>query len=147
MTIAAVSLALRDLAARACTGALEDDTIIIRQPPEVPFLQGDGVAVILLRADYDGSARNQPSNGGGPRDPVPLGLHYALVPYAMEALHQHRLLSMLIRATAAQPVLTADGLDGPVMVSIAAPDPAQNDPTAGWPVCLRLRVRGLVIGD
>lgn len=145
MPIPAVSGALRDLAARACTGVLQDEAVLVRQPAEVPYLQGDGVAVILLRADADSLARNQPSHGGVGGIILPLDQRYALVPYAMEALEQHRLLALLIRAVVEQPVLSAADQAAPVTVGIDTPDAATPDPTAGWPACLRLRVRGVVI--
>ena len=145
MPIAAVSAALRDLAAGACSGLVADDAVIIRQMAEVPFLQGDGVAVILLRADANTSQRQRPVNGGRADAFLPLTLHYAVVPYAMEALVQHRLLARLMRAAAENGVLSVAGLNGPIQIIIDTPQSLPNDPTAGWPACLHLRIVGAVI--
>lgn len=113
-SIAAVSRALKALALEAC-GAESGVDIALRQPANLAALPGDGVAIILWKAEPVTDMRNSLPSGRGSLAPegraFAVDLHYLLVPHAGDAERQQRLLGLLFQKLARTPTLNSGTLN------------------------------------
>ncbi len=113
-SIAAVSRAIKAMALEAC-GAEQGVDVTLRQPADLGALPGDGVAIILWKAEPVTDMRNSMPSGRGSLAQegraFAVDLHYLLVPHASDAERQQRLLGLLFQKLARTPTLNSGTLN------------------------------------